>query len=442
MAGHSIHTTEIVKDQRVVALRRRRLRVEVLRGPDKGLRRELDLDRIVLGTHPSCDLVLSEATVSRQHCEIVLVRDGYAVRDLGSTNGTFLDAVRVRDVVVDGKIRLQVGNALVSVTPLDQTVELALEAATDFGPLVGRSVHMRRIFATLRRLAAADATVLITGESGTGKELAARAIHDQSRRAPGPFLVVDCAALPATLIESQLYGHERGAFTGADRARMGAFEAAHGGTLFLDEVGELPLELQARLLGVIERRTVQPLGSTRTRAVDVRLLAATNRDLRREVNRGSFREDLYFRLAVVVIEMPPLRERPEDIPLYVDKFLAEFAGEGPPPTLDADTIARLCRAPWLGNVRELRNAIERACALGGEIAVAAAAPPTVSTAVDSTIPFKMGKGLLIEQYERAYVEDLMRRHEGNITRAARAAEIDRVYLLRLLDKYGLRPTRR
>jgi DNA-binding NtrC family response regulator len=286
--------------------------------------------------------------------------------------------------------------------------------------------------------------VLLTGESGTGKEVAARALHELSPRAGGPFVVVDCGALPPTLIESELYGHERGAFTGADRPRKGAFEEATGGTLFLDEIGELPLDLQTRLLGVIERRQIQPLGGSRTRPIDVRMIAATNRDLRREVNRGNFRADLFFRLAVVTVEMPALRERPEDIPLYVESFLAEWAAEGQALSIGADTIEDLQKRPWPGNVRELRNTLERAAALG-EVEPLTPTPSQelkgVSAPVDPKVPFKTGKALLVQQYEHAYVEALMQLHANNITRAARAAEIDRVYLLRLLDKFGMRPTK-
>jgi DNA-binding NtrC family response regulator len=259
-------------------------------------------------------------------------------------------------------------------------------------------------------------------------------------------VVVDCGALPPTLIESELYGHERGAFTGADRPRKGAFEEATGGTLFLDEIGELPLDLQTRLLGVIERRQIQPLGGSKTRSIDVRMIAATNRDLRREVNRGNFRADLFFRLAVVTIEMPALRERPEDIPLYVESFLAEWAAEGQALSIGADTIEELQKRPWPGNVRELRNTLERAAALGEvEPPPSSSSGSTeikgVSAPVDPHVPFKTGKALLVQQYEHAYVEALMRLHDNNITRAARSAEIDRVYLLRLLDKFGMRPTK-
>ncbi|MEX1366518.1 MAG: sigma-54 dependent transcriptional regulator, partial [Nannocystaceae bacterium] len=319
-----------------------------------------------------------------------------------------------------------------------------------------RAQELRR---TLELVAAQQTVaVLITGESGTGKEVAARAVHELSHRAKGPFVVVDCGALPPTLIESELYGHERGAFTGADRARVGAFESAAGGTLFLDEIGELPLDLQTRLLGVIERRQVQPLGSSKVRPIDVRLVAATNRDLRREVNRETFRADLYFRLAVIAVHMPPLRDRPEDVPLYVESFLADQAAAGFAFTIDPGTVEQLARRPWPGNVRELRNVLERAAALG-EVDPPAGDPmlppvvapdpddPLASAAafdvrVDPAVPFKTGKALLIGRYEKAYVELLMREHEGNITRAARAAEIDRVYLLRLLDKFEMRATKR
>ncbi|HWN71778.1 MAG TPA: sigma 54-interacting transcriptional regulator [Haliangium sp.] len=434
----TLHTRQIT-DGEALLLRRHRLRLTVEKGPDRKLRRDLDGDRIVIGTHESCDLALTDRTVSRQHCEIALVPEGYAIRDLDSTNGTFLDRVRVREVVVDQEVKIRLGDTVVRVSPLAETVDIPLGHDIRCGPLLGRSAAMRRVFDVVRRVAPTDATVLITGESGTGKEIAARALHELSRRAEQPFIVVDCGALPANLIESELYGHERGAFTGAIGARTGAFEAAHGGTLFLDELGEMPLDLQTRLLGVLERRVVQRLGSTQSRPVDVRVLAATNRDLRREVNRKSFREDLYFRLAVVTIEMPPLRARPEDIALYVEDFLRDTPGV----TIDAETMQRLSEQPWPGNVRELRNVIERAVALG-EVDVPAAehALPRVGGDIDVDVPFKVAKNALIDEFERSYVERLMQKHGDNITQAARAADIDRVYLLRVLDKYGLRPTRR
>lgn len=459
MSDAPLHTQQIGSGEGITALRRRRLRLDVIKGPDKKKRVELQNDRVVVGTHDSCDLVLGDPTVSRQHFEIELVEHGYAIRDLDSLNGTFIDAMRVREVVVPKGTTVQIGGTKIKIAPQDDTVDLPLSRDTRCGPLVGRSPAMRRVFDLVGRVAPSDATVLLTGESGTGKEVAARALHELSDRSDAPFVVVDCAALPPTLIESELYGHERGAFTGAEKSRVGAFEAAEGGTLFLDEIGELPLELQTRLLGVIERRHVQPLGSSSSRKVDVRLIAATNRDLRREVNRETFRADLYFRLAVVNIQMPPLRDRPEDIPLYVEAFLADQAAAGFAFSIDPDTIVALKQRPWPGNVRELRNVLERAAALG-EVDTQAPSPsiagPDAPThqdgvsplasefpaRVDPAVPFKTGKALLVGRYERAYVEALMKQHNGNITRAARGAEIDRVYLLRLLDKYDMRPTKR
>ncbi|MEZ4400564.1 MAG: sigma 54-interacting transcriptional regulator [Kofleriaceae bacterium] len=438
----SPHTLPVVQDGRVVGLRRRRLRVEVTAGPDRRLVRELADDDAVIGTHPACQVVLTDPTASRQHLAIELVPDGWRVRDLDSTNGAYLGPVRFHDVTITADTTVRLGDTTLRIRPLADTVDLPVPTAAGFGGLRGTSVAMRRVFDVLARLAPSELTVLITGESGTGKELTARALHDASPRRAGPFVVLDGAAQAATLIESALFGHARGAFTGADRARIGAFEAAGGGTLFLDEIGELPLELQPRLLGAIERREVTPVGTTAPRPVDVRVLAATNRDLRREINRGTFREDLYFRLAVGTVHLPPLRDRPEDIALYVADFVAEQAGLGHPVTLGADAIAGLARHRWPGNVRELRNALERAAALGQlELAPTAVAADELRVTVDPSHPYKAAKAALVEQFERAYVAALIAGHAGNITRAARAAELDRVYLLRLLDRFGLRPGR-
>ncbi len=446
--AQSIHTLQL-RGEHGITLRRKKLRLDVARGPDKKLRRELESDRIVVGTHETCDLVLTDPTISRQHFEIALVAGGYRIRDLSSLNGVTVNGLRAYDVLVDGAATIELGTTRIKLSPTTNEVDLQLSTRTRLGSLLGRSAAMRRIFDLVERVAPTPSTLLITGESGTGKEVTARTLHELSGRADRPFLVVDCGALPPTLIESELYGHERGAFTGADRAHVGAFERANGGTLFLDEIGELPLDLQTRLLGVIERRQIQPLGGTGSRDIDVRVLAATNRDLRQEVNRGAFRADLYFRIAVVSIELPPLRDRPEDIELYVDAFVEEWAEVGQPLHIGAESIEALQKRPWPGNVRELRNALERAAALGEapETGLVAATDhegnaKTVGVEIDPAIPFKVQKAKLVGDYERAYVEALMRGHEGNITRAARAAEIDRVYLLRLLDKFDMRPTKR
>lgn len=435
-----VHTRTVMSGDAVVALERRPLRVTVTKGPDRKLRKEFASERIVIGTHDECDIVLSDATVSRQHCELALVREGYALRDLGSTNGTYIGDVRVRDVILEGGAVVRVAATTIKLAPLDEAVSVTLPSETRFGRMLGRSPEMRAVFAMLSKVAPSDSTVLVTGESGTGKELVARSIHEASSRASRPFIVVDCAGLPATLAESALYGHKKGSFTGAIRDQVGAFEAAEGGTVFLDEIGELPLALQARLLGVLQRREIQRVGETRPRAVDVRVIAATNRDLRVEINGGNFREDLYFRLAVVPIELPPLRQRPEDIALYARAILEELGGD-PHGAFGEEELRALTSRSWPGNVRELRNLLERALAVG-ELEDEELSPGATVSGVNAALPFKVDKADVIEQFERAYVEQLLRRHDQNITHAARAAKIDRVYLLRLLDKFGLRPKKK
>jgi DNA-binding NtrC family response regulator len=403
---------------------------------------DLEQDRIVIGSHARCDVVVADASVSPHHCELVAEADGYAIRDLASATGTFIRDVRVRDVVIAEETKLRVGEVTLRLVPLAE-VDVVVAPETAFGPLVGASGPMRKVIATLAKVAPLDSTVLIVGESGTGKEVAARAVHEGSPRAKQSFVVVDCGSLPATLIESELFGHVRGAFTGAVRDRIGAFETASGGTIFLDEIGELPLDLQTRLLGVLERRRVTPLGGGAPRDIDVRVVAATNRDLRALVNQGTFREDLYFRLAVVTVEMPALRDRREDIVIYVERFLDELGARGAF-TFDEDTLEKLQRNPWHGNVRELRNVIERAAALGSSaIPSLREEQPAlpVTTGIDVDVPFKTAKAALIDDFERAYCAKLLEVHAGNITQAARAAELDRVNLLRVLDKHGLRPKR-
>jgi DNA-binding NtrC family response regulator len=290
---------------------------------------------------------------------------------------------------------------------------------------------MRVVFSRLARIAGRDSTLLLEGESGTGKELAAEAVHEASSRSAGPFVVVDCGSIPRALLEAELFGHERGAYTGANRARLGAFVHADGGTIFLDEVGELDIELQPRLLGVLERREVKPIGGSQPIPVNVRIIAATNRDLRREVNRGAFREDLYYRLAVASVRLPALRERSEDIPALVRSFLEQQGVNTPP---DESMLQRLIRRSWPGNVRELRNAVEQIVAFGIE-EVSLDEAPERPAAID--VPFKIAKARLVEGFERDYLVSVLAQFKGNIT----AAELDLVHFLRLLDRHGLRKPR-
>jgi two-component system, NtrC family, response regulator GlrR len=326
-----------------------------------------------------------------------------------------------------------------NVALIEGTSALAFDPEGRFGDLIGRSEAMRAAFDRLARAAARDITVLLEGESGTGKELAARAIHDASARARGPFVVVDCGAISPTLVESELFGHERGAYTGANHARQGAFVRASGGTIFLDEIGELELLLQPRLLGALERREVKPVGASHPVPVDVRVIAAANRDLRGLVDAGAFREDLYYRLAVGCVRMPPLRERTCDIPLLIDHLLEQRADrDGVRHALSDAAVRRLMLRPWPGNVRELRNVVDQLVAFGLE---ELPLEPRSERRGRNAQPFKAAKAEVVECFEREYLASVLARHGGNITAAAAAAEVDRVHFLRLLDRYGLRASR-
>jgi DNA-binding NtrC family response regulator len=429
-------TRVLVDDKRRPRLRR--LRVEVRRGPDAGKSFELDDEPVRIGTSEGCHVALTDETISGVHAELQRTPHGILVRDLGSTNGTYVHGHRIQGIFADSAISMRLGNSELKLTPLKAESPLELAADDRFGDLVGASVGMRAAFAKLGRVAASDSTVLITGETGTGKELAAAAIRDHSPRRNRPLVVVDCGALPANLIESELFGHERGAFTGADRTRTGAFERADTGTIFLDEIGELPLALQPALLGILERRESRRVGGQQPIPLDVRVITATNRDLSVEVARGAFRADLYYRLAVVEVRLPPLRDHVEDIPLLVDHILAEMPGA--PPAMSAETIEKLKSYSWPGNVRELRNVIERAALLAEPPQpcdeVPSVADP-VAASINTEQPFKEQKSQLVGNFERSYVKQLIRATGGNIAAAARKARIDRMYLYKLLDRYQI-----
>src|SRR5690606_10464552 len=318
-AGAVARTTRI-KEEAPRPASVRDVELEVIEGPATGRSHRSRGTTCTIGSAALCDLAIDDPTVSRFHCEILIGDDGARLRDTGSLNGTILDGVQIVEAYLRGGSVLRIGRTSIRFDFGVERRPLQLSEARRFGVLTGESVAMRRIFSMLERAAASEATVLIEGETGTGKTAAARSIHLESARRDGPFVVLDCGAVPAALIEDELFGHEKGAFTGADTRRAGVFEEASGGTLFLDEIGELPPELQPKLLGVLESRQVRRIGAPRATPVDVRLIAATNRDLRQEANIGAFRPDLYYRLAVVRIEMPPLRSRPEDIPSIAAKL--------------------------------------------------------------------------------------------------------------------------
>ncbi len=397
---------------------------------------------ISLGSGIDCDIVVEDRTVSRRHAEIRAVPEGLKVRDLGSTNGTHLGSTRVTEAIVPIGAELSVGDSILRVRAQKRT-SIEPSSRASFGALRGRSLAMREAFAVLEVASETDATVLLEGESGTGKELAARAVHDHSGRAKSPFVVVDCGALPENAIDSHLFGHIEGAFTGAVKSRRGAFLEADGGTLFLDEIGELPQECQSRLLRALEARTVQALGSDRRTPVDTRVVAATHRDLRKMVDEGTFRLDLYYRIAVVHVMIPPLRHRPEDIRCLIETF---YEGRGQNPGEIAGENLRLLQAwSWPGNGRELRNVMERAWVLSGAPNTPFQGLPIEtdlenrgsSWFVDTRLPFKDAKSQCVELFERQYLASLLAEHDS-IASAAKSAGISRNHLSDLVKRHGLK----
>jgi len=457
---------------RPAGMRMRRCRIEIMGGADAGVVRDTEASVIRIGARRGNDVQLSDSKVSGLHCEIRLDERGYRLIDLDSTNGTWVAGMRINDIYVAPGTQITLGSTKLRFQPLGESVEVALSADDRCAGMMGRSVKMRELFARLEKLAQSDATVLITGETGVGKELVAEAVHELSPRNNGPFVVLDCGSIPQNLIESELFGHERGAFTGATSSYAGAFERAHGGTVFLDEIGELPIDMQPKLLRVLERHEVRRIGGTRTVNVDIRVVAATNRDLGVEVNRGRFREDLYYRLAVARVHVPPLRERREDIPLLIEHFLSITPG-GEHAHLEPATVELMMKHDWPGNVRELRNVIERAVLLsevpagesafrrthfpspavvsgavesktdrdaaasGARAASAGGEDDVMQAPIDTTVPFKLAKQDLITEFERRYIKRLLEQHDGNISAAARAAGIDRMSIHKMLNRLGM-----
>jgi DNA-binding NtrC family response regulator len=415
----------------------------VIKGPDRGEAVGLGKDPVTIGSSPTCNLVLTDKTVSRRHLMASPAEGGVILQDLESTNGTYIQGSRFKEITIGYGAEFKLGRTVVKFMPEEEVVEPEMSSTDTFGCLKGQDPKMRRLFALLNDIASTDATVIIEGETGTGKELVAEEIHNHSTRRDGPFVVFDCGAVPKDLIESALFGHVKGAFTGAIADRKGAFAESHGGTIFLDEIGELSPELQPALLRALDKRAVRRVGGNHYEQVDVRVIAATNRDLRDEVARKTFREDLYYRLAVIRITLPPLRERGMDIPYLADHFVRSFSPRGAKPlAIPPEEMERLKRHSWPGNVRELRNVIERACVLTKGDAInlddafqSEEAAPSLGIRTD--LPFKEAKGQLVEIFEREYIVDLMRRHKMNLSSAAREAQIDRKHLRELLRKYDL-----
>ena len=435
------------------------LRISVVDGPDNGLSVNSELDTVVIGRSSVADVRLSDATASSFHVELSSHRHGVLVRDLESLNGTLHCGARIARAVVPSGATLEIGSSLVRVE-LDSPRVAESHVLESFGALRGKSLVMKELFSLLTRLADTELAVLLEGPTGTGKELAARGIHDASAHAGAPFVVLDCAAIPATLAESTLFGHERGAFTGATERRPGVFEAAADGTIFLDEVGELPSELQPKLLRVLEQRQVVRLGSVQPIPVQARVLSATLRDLRARINQGVFREDLYYRLAQARVSLPSLSERREDVPVLVEHFLANL-----PPTargarqINAEALQALSQRDYAGNVRELRHTVERVAMLaesdtvlpsdltferilvgecrreesGGTAGLGLATDPSLGP-----MPmFKEAKRTAVEEFERDYLSRLLKRADNNLSRASALAGVERHHLRNLLRKRGL-----
>jgi DNA-binding NtrC family response regulator len=441
-ADHPVVLTEQLAVEHGSTVQVRRFRLVHVEGGQVGTEWESVERSCTIGTNKSNDLVLDDPWVSRFHCEIAVERRGVRLRDLGSRNGTMVDGMRVFDAWLRPGSVIRLGRTALRFVLASDVNRLPLSERKSFGPLVGESAAMRATFTLLERAAASDATVLIEGESGTGKEGAAQAIHEHGARRNKPFIVVDCASIPANLLESELFGHERGSFTGAETRRAGAFEEADGGTVFLDEIGELSADLQPKLLRVLEQREIRRLGSNVQQPVNVRVIAATNRDLRAEVNAGRFRSDLYYRLAVVRVPMPALRHRPEDIPALA-RHLVEQLGRGAQADelLTPPFLAQLQGSAWPGNVRELRNHLERCLVIdGGAPDVSDAGAPTAPAAVDddeADLTYAAARKRALAEFERRYLEKLLRKHDHSVSRAAEAARMNRVYLYRLLHRHGL-----
>ncbi len=485
-AAADVGLTTIFNGTRATARRLRKAQLLVRSGANSGLRLQIDKSHFTGGHSIINDLVLQDKAVSGTHFEIVADDNGYRLRDLNSSNGTFVGDLRVKEVYLTAGLIFRVGQSEIQFQPLKSSVDINLSEQDRFGEVIGTSPIMREIFAQLEKVAKSDLTCLITGETGTGKEVVARGIHSHSPRTDRPFIVLDCGSIPRELIESTLFGHEKGAFTGAVGQHIGCFEQADGGTIFLDEIGELDITLQPKLLRVLEQRELTRVGGNRAIKVNVRVVAATNRDLRAEVNHGHFREDLYFRLSVVHAELPPLRQRPEDIPLIAQHFLREVGmRRGMNLSFGQDAMHAIRAHSWPGNVRELRNVVERAAALsdgpvitradlvfgrdpapsalvahdlmqvGADAARAAARRLTQSGEEETSSPqvqgpaifdptlftsdcgFKHAKQTVVDAFEVAYLGALLKRNDGNISRSAQEAGLTRYHLRELLKRHQL-----
>ena len=420
--------------------------LQVVEGPQGGQSFSIDANspsRVMLGKSPICEMRLDDPAVSRRHASLEVIGKKLRIRDQSSTNGTFVDGTEIAEAFLIGGETIRLGSSAIAVVRTQARAVPANEA-TAFGRVIGQSQAMRKLYPLCERLAQATVPVVLEGETGTGKEQLAESLHQTGPRRGGPFVVFDCTAVAPNLIESELFGHEKGAFTGSVASRKGVFERADGGTLLIDEIGDMPLELQAKLLRAIERAEIQRVGGDTTIRVNVRVLAATRRDLDREVALGRFRDDLFHRLAVARIELPPLRERGGDIRLLCRHFCRELGAD--PGVLDETLLSRWEDSSWPGNVRELRNAVARRLALGDladELAqqMGASAPAvasrgdTIARVLSMSLPLGEARDRIVAEFEQRYVQNILEQHDGNVSRAAAAAGVARRHLHRLKSRH-------
>jgi two-component system response regulator HydG len=435
---HAPTATEVVAG-RFIRHTVRTFSCTVTAGPERGQTFALDATspfRTLIGTSPACGIRLSDPKVSRRHAALELTNGELKLHDLGSTNGTRLQGVSIIEALLQGGEQIEIGETVLRVDALASDTEL--RQAASFRRLMGVSPEMSRVYAIARRLAASDVPTIIEGETGTGKELLAESIHEASARSGRPFVIIDCTTLALNLIESELFGHERGAFTGAVGTRKGVFEQAHTGTLFIDEIGDLDLGLQAKLLRAIERSELRRVGGNEWIRVDVRIVAATRRNLDRQVQLGQFRDDLFYRLAVGRIELPPLRHRTGDVAFLAKLFWSELGGHGT--AIPGGFIERLEQQSWPGNVRELQNHIARVLAMGEDLTEAPLPAPDETTAdflagvLGMNLPLAVGRQRLIDEYERRYVARVLEAHGGHVGNASAASGISRRYFQRLRNR--------
>lgn len=446
--------TTVFSDNRAVSRKLRKSKLIVNDGPDKGKELLIAKEKITVGRGKINDLVLTDKAISGCHYEIISTEKGYLLRDLDSTNGTFYGDCRVKEIYLTHGVVFTAGQTKFKFTPLKDSVDIPLSAKNRFDMVIGGSIKMREIFATLEKIAPTDLTILLSGETGTGKDIIARSIHKMSRRAQGNIVIQDCSAIPKDLTESILFGHEKGSFTGATSQHVGSFEQANNGSIFLDEIGELPLDLQPKLLRVLENRQIRKVGGLKEIDIDVRIIAATNRDLRELINKGQFREDLYYRLSVIHIEIPPLRDRKEDIPALVQLFLNQisdnwFNKEQRTFRVTPEAMDKLMSYAWPGNVRELKNVVERAVYLASgdvltpddfKLQLGCNTPVNFNYNINQDIlalSFKDAKQAVLDQFEITYLKELIKRNNSNITHSSKQAGLTRYHLRELLKHHGL-----